>query len=136
VLSSLSKSEFMESEYLDPFDAPEYEAFDISLLMRFYVLAKYISMTYFGQHICRVSLFLCKGSTSCLYVQFFNARTASQGHGEDYEVQLAVGQCPRSCIPYVTPSQRVILEELLGRYTLTTTKNVLNSYLINLHCLD
>ncbi|GMY21549.1 Chaperone protein DnaJ [Fagus crenata] len=35
------------------------------------------------------------------------------GHGEDYQVQLAVGQCPRSCIYYVTPSQRIILEELL-----------------------
>ncbi|RVX19072.1 hypothetical protein CK203_007109 [Vitis vinifera] len=27
--------------------------------------------------------------------------------------QLAVGQCPRSCIHYVTPSQRIVLEELL-----------------------
>ncbi|XP_030957887.1 uncharacterized protein LOC115979916 isoform X3 [Quercus lobata] len=36
-----------------------------------------------------------------------------KGHGEDYQVQLAVGQCPRSCIHYVTPSQRIILEELL-----------------------
>nr|GEZ07260.1 DnaJ domain-containing protein [Tanacetum cinerariifolium] len=42
------------------------------------------------------------------------AQATSQGHGEDYQVQLAVGQCPRSCIHYVTPSQRVILEELLG----------------------
>ncbi|KAJ8425058.1 hypothetical protein Cgig2_006518 [Carnegiea gigantea] len=41
------------------------------------------------------------------------ARATSQGHGDDYRVQLAVGQCPRSCIHYVTPSQRIILEELL-----------------------
>uniref|UniRef100_A0A2P2ILT6 Uncharacterized protein MANES_09G167200 n=1 Tax=Rhizophora mucronata TaxID=61149 RepID=A0A2P2ILT6_RHIMU len=41
------------------------------------------------------------------------ARATSQGHGEDYQVQRTVGQCPRSCIHYVTPSQRVILEELL-----------------------
>ncbi|PPD86097.1 hypothetical protein GOBAR_DD16967 [Gossypium barbadense] len=34
-------------------------------------------------------------------------------HGEDYRVQLAVGQCPRNCIHFVTPSQRIILEELL-----------------------
>ncbi|GFQ07262.1 hypothetical protein PHJA_002870300 [Phtheirospermum japonicum] len=40
------------------------------------------------------------------------ARAASQGHGGDYQVHLAVGQCPRSCIHYVTPSQRIILEEL------------------------
>lgn len=37
-------------------------------------------------------------------------------HGEDYRVQSAVNQCPRSCIHYVTPSQRIILEELLDRY--------------------
>ncbi|WZZ29991.1 hypothetical protein YC2023_013392 [Brassica napus] len=36
-----------------------------------------------------------------------------QWHGEDYRVQSAVNQCPRSCIHYVTPSQRIILEELL-----------------------
>ncbi|XP_058077680.1 uncharacterized protein LOC131226041 isoform X2 [Magnolia sinica] len=41
------------------------------------------------------------------------ALCVGKGHGEDYQVQLAVGQCPRSCIHYVTPSQRVILEELL-----------------------
>ncbi|KAK4595904.1 hypothetical protein RGQ29_014121 [Quercus rubra] len=35
------------------------------------------------------------------------------GHGEDYQFQLAVGQCPKSCIHYITPSQRFILEELL-----------------------
>ncbi|KAL3349590.1 hypothetical protein AABB24_022621 [Solanum stoloniferum] len=37
-----------------------------------------------------------------------------KGHGEDYQVHLAAGQCPRSCIHYVTPSQRIVLEELLG----------------------
>ncbi|KAK3441489.1 hypothetical protein EUGRSUZ_B01873 [Eucalyptus grandis] len=34
-------------------------------------------------------------------------------NGDDYQVQVAVGQCPRNCIHYVTPSQRIILEELL-----------------------
>lgn len=38
------------------------------------------------------------------------------GHGDDYQVQLAVGQCPKRCIHYVTPSQRAVLEDLLGRY--------------------
>nr|CAD1821820.1 unnamed protein product [Ananas comosus var. bracteatus] len=42
------------------------------------------------------------------------ARAISQGHGDDYLVQLAVGRCPRRCIHYVTPSQRAILEDLLG----------------------
>ncbi|XP_020082403.1 uncharacterized protein LOC109706005 [Ananas comosus] len=37
-----------------------------------------------------------------------------KGHGDDYLVQLAVGRCPRRCIHYVTPSQRAILEDLLG----------------------
>ncbi|XP_010938604.1 uncharacterized protein [Elaeis guineensis] len=36
-----------------------------------------------------------------------------KGHGDDYLVQSAVGQCPRRCIHYVTPSQRVILEDML-----------------------
>ncbi|MCI27128.1 pentatricopeptide repeat-containing protein, partial [Trifolium medium] len=43
------------------------------------------------------------------------ARAFSQGQEEDYQVQCAVGQCPRSCIHYVTPSQRILLEELLHR---------------------
>ncbi|GJW49118.1 hypothetical protein Tco_0090469 [Tanacetum coccineum] len=103
VLSNLSKSEIIESECLDPFDAPESEALDIF-----------------------VNEVLCVGKGcpySCVKTapHAFNfststgtAQATSQGHGEDYQVQLAVGQCPRSCIHYVTPSQRVILEELLG----------------------
>ncbi|KAE8684108.1 microtubule-binding protein TANGLED-like [Hibiscus syriacus] len=43
-------------------------------------------------------------------------RATSQGHSKDSQVQLAVDQCPRSCIHFVTPSQRIILEELLDRY--------------------
>ena len=42
--------------------------------------------------------------------------TGGPGQGEDYAVQLAVGQCPRNCIYWVTPMQRVVLEELLERY--------------------
>lgn len=38
------------------------------------------------------------------------------GSSEDDLVQLAVGQCPRKCIYYVTPSQRTILEDILARY--------------------
>lgn len=38
------------------------------------------------------------------------------GNGEDDLVQLAVGQCPRKCIYYVTPCQRTILEDVLARY--------------------
>lgn len=41
-------------------------------------------------------------------------------HGEDYLVQLAVGQWPRSCIHHAIPSQRSVLEEPLDSilYTL------------------
>ncbi|KAM0036403.1 putative DnaJ domain, Chaperone J-domain superfamily [Helianthus debilis subsp. tardiflorus] len=103
VLSNLSKSEIIETECLDPFDAPECEAFDIF-----------------------VNELLCVGKGcpySCVqtapHAFTFSSSTGtahatSQRHGEDYQVQLAVGQCPRSCIHYVTPSQRLILEELLG----------------------
>lgn len=103
ILSNYSKPEIIESECLDPFEKPECEAFDIF-----------------------INEFLCVGK-GCPYscvnraphaFKFVSstgtARVASQGHGEDYQVQLAAGQCPRSCIHYVTPSQRVILEELLN----------------------
>ncbi|KAG5541405.1 hypothetical protein RHGRI_021290 [Rhododendron griersonianum] len=89
-------------ECLDPFEEPECEAFDVF-----------------------VNEVLCVGK-GCPYscvdraphaFRFASstgtARATSRGLGEDYKVQLAVGQCPRSCIHYVTPSQRVILEELL-----------------------
>uniref|UniRef100_A0A0D9WG83 J domain-containing protein n=1 Tax=Leersia perrieri TaxID=77586 RepID=A0A0D9WG83_9ORYZ len=47
------------------------------------------------------------------------ARAISQGLGNDYNVQLAVGQCPRKCICYVTPCQRIILEEVLASVLMT-----------------
>ncbi|KAL0422038.1 UNVERIFIED_CONTAM: hypothetical protein Slati_3226700 [Sesamum latifolium] len=103
ILSNYSKSEIIERECMDPFDQPECEAFDVF-----------------------VNEVLCIGK-GCPYscvnraphaFRFSSvtgtARAASQGHAEDYQVQLAVGQCPRGCIHYVTPSQRVILEELLN----------------------
>jgi ferredoxin len=47
------------------------------------------------------------------------AHASSQGHYDDYNVQLAVGQCPRKCIYYVTPCQRTILEEILASVLMT-----------------
>lgn len=55
---------------------------------------------------------LCVSVCMCAKI---NLRGFCAGHGDDYQVQLSVGQCPRSCIYYVTPSQRVILEDLLER---------------------
>ncbi|KAK7337790.1 hypothetical protein VNO77_18377 [Canavalia gladiata] len=102
ILSNYTPSQLIERECLDPFDTPECEAFDLF-----------------------VNQLLCVGkacSNSCVkraphaftYVSSTGtARASSQGHGEDYQVQCAVGQCPRNCIHYVTPSQRILLEELL-----------------------
>ncbi|KAK1696679.1 hypothetical protein QYE76_013376 [Lolium multiflorum] len=47
------------------------------------------------------------------------ARAISQGIGDNYLVQLAVGQCPRNCIYYVTPCQRAILEDVLASVLMT-----------------
>ncbi|KAK8712531.1 hypothetical protein V6N13_147768 [Hibiscus sabdariffa] len=103
ILSNYSRSEIIERECLDPFDQPESEAFDVF-----------------------INEVLCAGEVGCPYScvkraphafafdpSTGTARATSQGHGEDYQVQLAVGQCPRNCIHFVTPSQRIILEELL-----------------------
>ncbi|CAL4893415.1 unnamed protein product [Urochloa decumbens] len=93
----------VERNNVDPFDEPECEARDIF-----------------------VNELLCIG-TGCPYscvkraphVFSFSddigtARAISQGNGEDDLVQLAVGQCPRKCIHYVTPCQRTILEDVLS----------------------
>ncbi|KAB1202264.1 Chaperone protein DnaJ [Morella rubra] len=101
MLSDYQRYEIIERECLDPFEKPECEAFDLF-----------------------VNEVLCVGKGcpySCVkraphaftYASTGTARASLQGHGEDYQVQLAVGQCPRSCIHYVTPSQRIIIEELL-----------------------
>ncbi|XP_010550976.1 PREDICTED: uncharacterized protein LOC104821713 [Tarenaya hassleriana] len=102
MLTNYSRSEIIESECLDPFDQPECEAFHVF-----------------------VNELLCLGRGcpySCVktaphafsYASTGTARAMSQGHvEEDCSVQTAVGQCPRNCIHYVTPSQRIILEELL-----------------------
>ncbi|XP_035815508.1 dnaJ domain containing protein isoform X3 [Zea mays] len=75
-----------ERNNVDPFDEPECEARDIF-----------------------VNELLCIGTDDT-----GTARAISQGNGEDDLVQLAVGQCPRKCIYYVTPCQRTILEDVLA----------------------
>ncbi|CAL1393456.1 unnamed protein product [Linum trigynum] len=100
-LSSLSRSEIIERECLDPFDDPECEAFDIFVN----------ESACFGKA-CPYSC-VERAPHAFTFSSLGTARATSQGHGEDYQVQMAAGQCPRSCIHYVTPSQRIILEELL-----------------------
>ncbi|KAG6750495.1 hypothetical protein POTOM_044991 [Populus tomentosa] len=102
MLSNFSRPEIIERECLDPFDEPECEAFDI----------------FVNEVLCvgKGCPYSCVDRASYAFTYASStgtARATSQGHGEDYQVQLAVGQCPRSCIHYVTPSQRIILEELL-----------------------
>ncbi|XP_004307085.1 PREDICTED: uncharacterized protein LOC101298165 isoform X1 [Fragaria vesca subsp. vesca] len=101
MLSNFSRSEIIEEECLDPFDNPECEAFDVFVNEAFCV----------GKG-CPYSC-VQRAPHAFTYASTGTARATSQGHGEDYQVQLAVGQCPRSCIHYVTPSQRDVLEELL-----------------------
>ncbi|KAL9229332.1 hypothetical protein vseg_004810 [Gypsophila vaccaria] len=101
MLSNYSRSEIIEREMLDPFDDPECEALDI-----------FVNEIYCVGKGCPYSC-VKQASHAFQFSSSGTARATSQGHGEDYRVQLAVGQCPRSCIHYVTPSQRIILEELL-----------------------
>ncbi|KAG2395141.1 uncharacterized protein HKW66_Vig0074830 [Vigna angularis] len=142
ILSNCTPSQLIESECLDPFDTPECEAFDLFVdqllcvgkgrghALQFYFLP-FCSWDYgemAEEEFGRVGkkgiggrkkgdkiveklegaphAFTYASSTG-------TARASSQGHGDDYQVQCAVGQCPRNCIHYVTPSQRIFLEELL-----------------------
>ncbi|KAJ8772015.1 hypothetical protein K2173_027192 [Erythroxylum novogranatense] len=102
MLSGHTRPEIIESECLDPFDKPECEAFDI-FVNEVRCLGKGCPYSCIER---APHAFKYASSTD-------TARAKSQGMHEDYQVQVAVGQCPRNCIHYVTPSQRIILEELL-----------------------
>ncbi|KAJ4954867.1 hypothetical protein NE237_011650 [Protea cynaroides] len=96
------KSKTTESECVDPFERPECEAFDV-----------FVNETLCVGKECPFSCVKRAPYVFSWVSSTGTARAINQGHDEDYQVQLAVGQCPRKCIHYVTPSQRVILEELL-----------------------
>ncbi|XP_015062720.1 chaperone protein dnaJ C76, chloroplastic isoform X2 [Solanum pennellii] len=102
-LSNFTKSEIIERECLDPFDQPEGEAFDL-----------FVDETVCIGKGCPFSCVKKAPHAFTFSSLTGTAQATSQGHGEDYQVHLAAGQCPRSCIHYVTPSQRIVLEELLG----------------------
>ncbi|CAA7015834.1 unnamed protein product [Microthlaspi erraticum] len=101
MLTSYSRSEIIEGECLDPFDHPECEALDV-FVNEVLCVGKRCSYPCFKT---APQVFSCASTGT--------ARAMSQGNDEDYRVQTAVNQCPRNCIHYVTPSQRIILEELL-----------------------
>ncbi|EYU20985.1 hypothetical protein ABFS82_02G097000 [Erythranthe guttata] len=102
LLSNYTKSEIIERECMDPFDEPECEAADV-FVNQVLCIGKGCpySCVNMAPHAFKLSSVTGTAEATC------------QGHGEDYKVQIAVGQCPRNCIHYVTPSQRIILEELL-----------------------
>ncbi|PKU69915.1 hypothetical protein MA16_Dca026530 [Dendrobium catenatum] len=103
VLSNLATNEFPLSSS-DPFEEPESEAFDI-FVNELLCIGKGCSYSCVKRAPYAFSFTLESGT----------ARVVSQGHVDDYQVQLAVGQCPRKCIHYVTSSQRVILQDVLQR---------------------
>ncbi|KAF8401676.1 hypothetical protein HHK36_012622 [Tetracentron sinense] len=102
MLSNHCQSDIVEKECLDPFEEPECEALDI-----------FVNEVLCVGKGCPYSCVKRAPHAFAFASLTGTAHATSQGHGEDYQVQLAVGQCPRSCIHYVTPSQRTILEELL-----------------------
>lgn len=89
---------------MDPFDNPECEAQDVFVY----------ELDCIGRgcpYACvdrAPDVFRFSAETEC-------ARAVAQGEPDDYAVQLAVGQCPRNCIYYVTPLQRETLERVLER---------------------
>ncbi|OVA12567.1 DnaJ domain [Macleaya cordata] len=88
---------------LDPFDEPECEAFDL-----------FVNETLCIGKGCPSSCVKNAPHAFSFVSSTGTARATSQaGNGDDNRVQIAVGRCPRNCIHYVTPSQRIILEELL-----------------------
>ncbi|KAL5995954.1 hypothetical protein ACLOJK_026027 [Asimina triloba] len=114
ILSKQHQFEIAEREYADPFDYPECEALDVFVNEAFCVgqdtlkECYILSLTDSG-----VQTPLLLKQAIALSFRALTEKPSISGHGEDYQVQVAVGQCPRSCIHYVTPLQRVILEELL-----------------------
>lgn len=87
---------------LDPFEDPECEAYDL-----------FVNEVLCVGKGCPYSCVERAPHAFSFVPENGTARASSQGHNEDYLVHLAVGQCPRRCIHYVTPSQRAVLEELM-----------------------
>ncbi|XP_068660612.1 uncharacterized protein [Aristolochia californica] len=102
MLSETHQTETSERENSDPFDEPECEAFDI-----------FVNQAVCVGTGCPNSCVKMAPHAFSFNSTYGTAQAISQGHGDDYKVQLGAGQCPRRCIHYVTPSQRLILEELL-----------------------
>ncbi|GER32934.1 chaperone protein dnaJ [Striga asiatica] len=96
--------EEVEREFMNPFDQPECEACDIFVNGSLCIGQSTDSLH--SKPCCPYSCVRTAPHAFKFSSETGRACAASQVH-------LAVGQCPRSCIHYVTPSQRIILEELL-----------------------
>ncbi|MCL7021761.1 hypothetical protein MKW94_026657 [Papaver nudicaule] len=88
---------------VDPFDEPECEALDI-----------FVNETLCIGKGCPFSCVKAMPNAFSFDKWTGTARATIQGQGNDYGIQNAVSGCPRNCIHFVTPSQRIILEELLN----------------------
>ncbi|KAI3973387.1 hypothetical protein MKW92_050498 [Papaver armeniacum] len=92
-----------ELRNVDPFDEPECEALDV-----------FVNETLCIGKGCPSSCVKAAPNAFSFDSWTGTARATIQGQGNDYGIQNAVNGCPRNCIHYVTPSQRIILEELLS----------------------
>lgn len=102
ILSKRHHHEETEGACLDPFEEPECEANDL-FIHEVLCIGKGCPYSCVQRAPYAFS-FTTENGTAC---------ATSQGHSDDYQIQLAVGQCPKRCIHYVTPSQRAVLEDLL-----------------------
>ncbi|MCO5601565.1 hypothetical protein L7F22_055688 [Adiantum nelumboides] len=98
----MQRAESLKS--LDPFDNPECEAQDVFV----YELECIGRGCPYSCVERAPNIFKFAAETGC-------ARAVVQAPPDDYRVQLAIGQCPRNCIYYVTPLQREALERILER---------------------
>lgn len=102
ILSKRHENEDNNGICSDSFEEPECEAYDLFIDERLCI----------GRG-CRYSCVKRAPFAFSFTMENGTARVTSQGRGDDYQVQIAVSQCPKRCIHYVTPSQRAVLEELL-----------------------
>lgn len=103
ILSKQYKAGDTSGAFLDPFEEPEDEACDL-FINEVLCIGKGCPYSCV-QRAPYAFVFSAENGTACA--------ATCQGYGDDYLVQLAVGQCPRTCIHYVTPSQRALLEDVL-----------------------
>ncbi|EPS66550.1 hypothetical protein M569_08225, partial [Genlisea aurea] len=111
ILSNYTKSEIIERECIDPFDQPECEAFDVFVNQ---ALCLGPGCPYPCVATAPHAFSFCS-ETETAQATFKGSRRydGEEEEEEGYLIQVAASQCPKKCIHFVTPLQRMILEELL-----------------------